>query len=360
MTMTLLAKYAIREFLKYLALFHLALVALYLTIDFIQKIDNFIEAGASKGAMFGYLFFKTPMIINQMMPVATLLAVIVMLCLMAKNNEIIAFKACGVSIFQFLKPVIVLSLFLAGFVFLFSELVVPYASSRCNMIWKVEVDKQDRSVFYARAHVWYKGKNAIYWIRHVDAKRKIILDPTFYFFDHSFHLEKRIDARQGVWNGRQWKVMEGIIQKASREGGYTLERFDEMPLEISEKPEDFVRIVKKPEEMGYWPLKRYARKIQSEGYDATPYLVDMHIKTAFPVINFLMVLLAIPIALGLRRGGTPLAVTVGIAACFLYLLVMGVSRSLGLSGMLPPFLSAWLSNLLFFFLGAYLFMRLDT
>jgi lipopolysaccharide export system permease protein len=86
----------------------------------------------------------------------------------------------------------------------------------------------------------------------------------------------------------------------------------------------------------------------------------MNIKIAFPVINFLMILLGFPIALGLSKGGTPLAITIGIGTCFLYLVAFGFSRSLGLSGMLPPIASAWLANVLFFFVGAYLMIQMDT
>ena len=69
--MNLLTRYCSKEFLKYLALFHFALLSVYLLIDFIQKIDNFIEAQAPKSAMFGYFFYKTPYILTQMLPVAT-------------------------------------------------------------------------------------------------------------------------------------------------------------------------------------------------------------------------------------------------------------------------------------------------
>jgi len=71
------------------------------------------------------------------------------------------------------------------------------------------------------------------------------------------------------------------------------------------------------------------------------------------------VLIGTPIALGERKGGTALAVTLGIALCFLYLVVLGVSRSFGFSGFLPPILSAWLANGIFFLFGIYLMSNVD-
>jgi lipopolysaccharide export system permease protein len=319
-----------------------------------------MEVHASRGAIAAYFFYKMPYINVQMVPVAALISVIIMFSLMKKTNEITAVKACGISIPKFSFPVVWASMVLAIAVFLFSELIVPYASSRSESIWHSVVKKEDQNQFYGRDHIWYKGSQAIYRIPHFDTKRMVMGDPTFYFFDDFFHLTKRIKGRRAVWTGDRWRVEEGAIQVVGDESGYDFDRFRQMDLTIPEKPDAFLKPAKRPEEMSYWQLKRFAKKIQFEGYDATRYLVDMNIKLAFPLINLVMVLTGIPIALGLRRGGTPLAVSLGVGVCFLYLVNFGVARSLGLSGVLPPYISAWVANIVFFLLGIYLMMRLKT
>ena len=307
-----------------------------------------------------FLLYKIPLIITQILPVSTLIAVIVMFSLMKKNNEITAMKASGISLFEISKPVIFVSILVAAIMFLFSELIVPYTSSRSNEIWNIEVKKKDPARFYGHDHIWYKGNDALYLIRRFDNKRNVMLDLSLYFFDKSFQLVKRIDARKGIWTGHYWKIQEGIVQEANDDGGYSLMKFDEIEIELPEGPEVFVRPVRKPEEMSYWQLKRYAERVRVEGYDDTEYLVDMNIKLALPLVNLLMVLIGIPVALGIKRGGTPLAVSLGVGFCFLYLIHLGFLRSLGLSGMLPPGLAAWSANVIFFFLGIYMMMRLKA
>jgi lipopolysaccharide export system permease protein len=85
----------------------------------------------------------------------------------------------------------------------------------------------------------------------------------------------------------------------------------------------------------------------------------MNIKIAYPLISLILVLIGIPVALRLRTGGTPLAVSGGMAVCFMYILVFGFSRSLGLSGVFPPILSAWLANLVFSLIGIYMMMYVE-
>jgi lipopolysaccharide export system permease protein len=140
----------------------------------------------------------------------------------------------------------------------------------------------------------------------------------------------------------------------------TVRKFDRIQLPLPETPDAFVRTAKKPEEMSYWQLKRFARKVQNEGYDAAEYQVDVNVKLAFPFITLVMVLLGIPIALVFDKGGTPVAVALGIAACFLYALSFGFGRSLGLAGVFPPLFAAWVANILFFFLASYLMTRVRT
>lgn len=358
--MNVFTRYFCRELLKLLVLTLTIFLAIYLIIEFVQKLDHFLEVQAPIELMMVYLFYKMPYIIVQMTPVAMLISVIVMFCIMKKNNEIMAIKACGINVIGLSKPILAVSFLVAVATFLFSELVVPHASSRSNKIWDFEVKKKDQARFYGHKYIWYRGADSLYLIRNFDSKKNVMDDLTFYFFDKSFQLIKRIDARKGIWTGQNWKIQEGMIQEANEDGGYSLTRFAEIYLNLPEDPEAFIRPVKRPEEMSYWQLKRYAERVQLEGYDATEYLVDMNVKLAFPLINLVMVFLGIPIALGLKKGGTPLAVSLGVGVCFLYLTNLGFARSLGLSGLLPPILSAWAANVVFFFLGAYLMMRLET
>ncbi|MBW1707947.1 MAG: LPS export ABC transporter permease LptG [Deltaproteobacteria bacterium] len=358
--MGILAKYFCKEFFKFFVFCHLIFLTIFLAIDFIQKIDDFIEANTAKSAVLAYFLYKMPFIMVQMVPVAALISVIVMLSLMKKNNEITVLKASGVSVFRLSLPVVVASACLALVVFLFSELIVPYASSKSEGIWNREVKKRDQKRFYGRGHIWYRGDNAIYWIRHFDGKLKVMNGVTFYFFNESFHLIKRIEAQRAVWTGDTWRVEQGSIQVPGYKNTYDFKTFREMDLNLPERPEAFLRPVKRPEEMSYWQLKRFAEGVRLEGYNASRYLVDMNIKLAFPLISLVMVLIGIPITLRLKRGGTPLAVCVGIGVCFLFLVNMGFARSLGISGVLPPELAAWLANIIFLLFGIYLMMRLET
>ncbi len=357
--MKILPRYFLLEYFRIFFICLLSFFTIYLLIDFLGKIDNFIEAGVGKGIMLSFFLYKSPYIIVQMTPVASLISAIILFCILKGNNEIMALRASGFSVFALSKPIITASMGIALGLFLFSEILVPYASSRSNEIWAIEVEKRDPSRFYGENQIWYRGENAIYWIRHFNFKENKLESPILYFFDKTFQLIKRIEARQGAWKGGKWKLSDGILQELSSDGSYSLKKFSEIYLDLPETPETFKRSERKPEEMSFWQLQAYAKKVRQEGYDNTRYLVDMHVKVALPFVSLILVFAGIPIAIGMKRGGTPMAVSVGMGICFAYLLVLGFSRSLGLSGTLPPFLSAWIATFIFLLLGIYLMMQVE-
>lgn len=357
--MNTLSRYLVKGFCKLLVVCLIIFVFIYLIVYFSGRVDDFIAAHVPANRTLTYFCYAVPYIMVQMLPPAALIAVIVMFSAMKKNNEIIALKASGLNVLRLSFPLLGASLLFAGGLFLFSEIVVPYTSSKSNEIWRVEVRKRNPGSFYGRNHIWYKGEDHIYWIRSFDSRRLIMLSPTFYFFDSSFHLIKRIDARSAAWKNGEWVAEKVIVQKANREGGFDLMKFSELHLKIPEKPDTFMQEEKNPEEMGYWQLERFAKAVSSEGYDAAEYLVDLDIKISFPFIIPIMMFIGIPVALWQKRGGTPAAIALGMLLCFAYLLILGISRSLGFAHILPPLLSAWIANGIFFLIGIYMTMNVD-
>jgi lipopolysaccharide export system permease protein len=362
--MKILSKYLAKEFVILLILCQAIFVFIYLIIDFVQKIDNFVHAQVSAAIMLNFLIYKIPLIFTQMLPVATLISVIITFSLLAKRNEFTAMKTCGLDILRVIQHIFVSAVLLGMVCFMLNELVVPYTNSRSNEIWDVDVGKRNPTQYHGINERWYKSSGAICWMRHFDYANQTLQRPTFYLFDDSFRLIKIIDGEKAVWIEGKWHVEQAIIQEFDSNGEYQTETFETLPLlSLKETPEDFLRSFgereKSPENMSFLRLKRYAQRVIMEGYDNTEYLVYMNFKIAFPFMILIMVFIGIPISMRFEKKGTPFAISLGVCLCFLYYVVLGLTRSLGLSGILPPVLSAWLANLVFIFFGVYLMMKVE-
>ena len=358
--MKIIDRYILKEIFIYVGMCMLIFVTIYLIIDVLQKIDDFMEAGTPIILVAKYFVYKLPFIFVQMTPVSLLISVIVAYSLMRKNNELIALQASGIGIRRVCFPAIGLALFVVVFSFLISELLVPYASSRAETIWNKDVRKGKYKRFFRRRHIWYKGRSSIYSIESFDGKNGVMYKAVFYFFDKNFSVIKRIQAKKVVWTDGKWIAEDGILQiKRKKNRGYDIVSFDTRRINIPETPESFLRPVKRPEEMNYWQLKRYANEIKREGYDARRYFVDTYMKLSFPFINLVVVLVGIPAALKLKASSIPVSISVGIGICFAYIVCMGIFRSLGISGIMPPFLAAWMANIIFLLAGIHMMIHIE-
>ena len=98
--------YILSTFLTYLVLMLASFVSLVLIFNFFELISDMLRNNITLWKMFTYLFFLTPQLIYEMLPVSVLVAVLAAFGVMSKQNEITAFKACGVSLYRLAVPVL--------------------------------------------------------------------------------------------------------------------------------------------------------------------------------------------------------------------------------------------------------------
>jgi len=109
--MSIINKYLTKEIIKLFGFILIMVVGIYIIVDFLEKIDDFLEAGLSFSKAFAFFVYKTPFITAQIAPVGILLSVLIVFGLMNRNNEIIALTSSGVSTFYLLRPVIIIGLY---------------------------------------------------------------------------------------------------------------------------------------------------------------------------------------------------------------------------------------------------------
>lgn len=355
--MRIITRYLCKEFFTFFFISLITFLIIYLVIDFFGKIDNFLEANVPINVAFLYFIYQIPFLVVQyIIPLSVLISIMLMLGIMNKHNEILAMKDSGLSIFNLSYPLIAISICIGIGSFFLSESIVPITSSMANNIWNIHVEKRDPKGAYRLSHLWYRGKGTIYQIRTYDSRKNIIEGLSIFFFDKDFKLIKRIDARKATWNNNKWDLTDGLIQEIEADGSTKSTRFTSRTLELPETPQNFERTMKATEEMSFWELRNYTRKIREEGYDSTRSQVELHKKIAFPFISLVVTLVGVPLALRKKKGGIPFGITIGVGISFLYYLTFGLSSSLALSGILPPIFGAWLANLLFLLFGIYLML----
>jgi lipopolysaccharide export system permease protein len=353
-------QYVVREYLKIFGLTLSSLILIYVIVLFFQTVDTFIKYQAGFSLIFEYLLYKIPEVAFQWtLPYAVLLATLLTLGMLSRHSEITAMKAGGISLFRITIPLLFIALLVSFISFLGNEHLVPLTNQRGRFLMEVEVRRKKPSSFFKNYKIWYHSDHRIFNIQLLDPEKKILKGFTLYQFDHQFRCVQRIDVREVKWADGKWWLSDGAIRDFDESGSIRTTRFEEMEYDLQEQWDSFQAIERQSTEMSYTELRNYIQKIQTSGYDATRYLVDLYSKYSFPLLNLIMVLIGVPFALKTgRSGGVALSIGVSVLIAFAYGLTFYIFLSFGRSGVLSPLLSSWTPTLLFGLAGIFTLMSI--
>jgi lipopolysaccharide export system permease protein len=359
--MKIVDRYLIREYLRNMLFITLSFVSLFLLIDFFEKFRMFLSNNATLLQMGSYFLFQIPMVVSQILPAAVLLASLITCGYLSRHSEITAMKANGISLYRIAVPILAIAALTSLLVFALGEWVTPHTNDRARYIRLVEVQKQPSMGTFKQDQIWYRGQKGIYNFRLFDAQTGTLQGITIHYLDGQMNLVMRLDAEKGEWKEGRW-IFHNLLFTRFSEGGFpVLSRVKQQVVDLPEKPTDFQVVQKSAEVMGYFELERYIRKLRSEGYDATRYVVDLHGKIAFPLVSIILAVIGISFSLRSERsGGIAQGIGAGLIIGFSYWIVYAFGMSLGRSGTLPPIVAAWFANILFCTASAILVPRVKT
>ncbi len=358
--MNLINRYIIIEIVKFFFLALVAVLCIFIAIDYLGTMDEFIAANISLLRAFQYVLLKIPFISTQAMPVVLLMAILIVFGLMSKHNELIILNASGVSIYALVKPVLMVSAAAALLLFYLTEQVVPLTIQQSNAIRYREIRKTS-NVSVKEENIWIKGQRRITHIKYFDPATQAVFGFTRYFFDPQFRLIRRIDAQKAEYQDKEWILYGCMNQNLNvADNTYAITLHDTLREDLELQPTDFRQIVRKSEEMNFQQLLAYVRKVEAEGYAATVYRVDLYAKSAYPFVCVIMALVGIGLTARKRLSkGLPISISYGIGIGFLYWVFQSFCVSLGYGGTLPPLVAAWMANFVFLCGGLLLVMHAE-
>ena len=355
--MRILDRYVLGEFLRTSALGLVAFTSIFTIVDVFEKMDVFIDNHARIADIALYFALKLPYVIALVLPIALLLAALLSLGQMQRQNELAAMTTSGVSLVRILRPVLLASAAVSVLSFAFTELVVPPANRECQSVFNQKIKKRRRPAGESQTNLSYLGRGGrIYLARFYDAPRQRLREVVVQEFDGS-ELARRLDAREAEWDGRHWVLRDGYMRLFS-DSGESVARFERyVDSRLIEEPGDFAKKEQDPFNMNLPELRRYIERVRESGGRAQKYLVEAHLKISFPFTNLVIVLVGTSIGVRIRRSHRALGLGLALAIAFGYYGFLRVGQALGHSGVLPPFVAAWIGNVVFLAIGALLLHR---
>ena len=353
----ILPRYALGEFLRLFGACMLGFLLIYVLVDFFDRLAVYIKYHASLTTVLRYFLFKIPLIVTQLVPIATLGAVLLALGMMARHNEITALKACGLSTMQLARPLLLAAAGLSLGSLLWNEAVVPYSAARAHDIDQVEIRSKPRKVLLSEEGMWFHGRSGVYNVEHFDARTAALIGMVVYDLGPGFELRRIIEIPAAQWRDGQWFVSGAIERSFDSRGEILTRALAPGEFVLTDAPKDFQVMEKDAEELSFHKLRHHIQELSRKGIDTTEPLVDLHLKLALPLVPLIMVLIGVPVATrNPRRRTLATSVGMGLLIGFSYWVLLAFTVSLGHGGAMPPVLAAWSANGVFAVLGAFLFL----
>ncbi|MFO7766386.1 MAG: LPS export ABC transporter permease LptG [Pelovirga sp.] len=356
--MSIVSRFVLLSFSRILGLCCSAFIAIYLLVDFFEKVDRFIDYGAGPSEYLTYIGHSIPFIFVQILPLAILTSMVLTLGGLGRTNEMTALRTCGISLWRITRPLIALIILLSALQLFIQEYMVPWNTRELNELVDMKLRGREQ-VRLTHSKIWYRSGQQIINIDLVKGQEQKLRGVTIFELDGGAKILRRIDAEEATLINRQWIAAKARQRYFDPQSGMLQEtvRRENLPLNIDRQIDDFARIDDLNAELGIFQLAQLAKRLEHEGYDATRQRVDLQARVAAPFTGLVMGLLGIPFAL--QRGresnlalGVGLSLSIGAA----YFIIQSAVISFGYAGATPPFIAAWTANLIFTLLAIWLFL----
>ena len=357
----ILDRYLIREFLAFVGIGLGVAAALYVIVDLGDTLNRFLRVKPPLLYIIEHFVYRLPAALHQGLPVIMLVATIFLFLSLSRFHELTAMKAAGISLYRVSAPVLLMGLSFAVSAMLFQELFLPRLNELGEEVDRVKIRGQLPRHLQSRQRLWLRSADSrFYRVELLSPQTNDLYGVTVLEVDRQFRLLNRLDARQAHWTESGWELSDGAFREIEAGGTVQTVPFTLTALNLTEEIDEFTRIHKDFESMSYWELRDYVARLEAAGFQAKKYLVALYSKLSFPLVNLVMVLVAIPFALQSPRGGRLFGVGLAIAIMAGYLVVHYVALAFARADLLPPFVAAWTANVIFLGIGMSLFLRART
>ncbi|HYA30279.1 MAG TPA: LPS export ABC transporter permease LptG [Acidobacteriota bacterium] len=355
----ILDRYLAAGFLRIFFISLAVITSLYVTVDFFDRIGTLLESSAPLWTVVRYFIYRAPLSISRVIGFATLFSTLFCLGALARTHEITAIRSSGIGVQRIALPILILSIIICGFTFIWNETLVPVFEHRAQTIYKTEIKNKQQQSLLGTDDIWIRGEGSFINVDRFDTRNSTLENITVFRLNRDFSLRALEEISKAEWGPSGWKT--GAAVEWEILGNGNMVRHDvNVSLPITETPADLKLLARDPEEFTFFDLQKQIADMKSKGMDTTYYEVELQTKLAFPLISPLMVLLAIPFALKRQMSGN-ISLSFGVAMLigFGYWVLSAFCISLGHGGALPVWTAGWIPNAIFSLIGLYFFTAVE-
>ena len=362
-------RYVFAEWLKAFVLVLGSMFGLLILFEINDSFTDLLSYQASAKDILFYYAVLSPSFLTIVLPASILVSILYALGGLHRNNEFIALRASGMSVFRVTRSIWFASLVISGGLWYMNSSLIPWSVeqserllSRLIYIQEArEMDADQVGLVYGLAFDNRK-ENRMWFINRYSKYQKQAYGITASIMDEDRRVSRRVMARYGWYDEEKghWILFDGRDIHYDLTGGDNdrMPPFDRLEMEeLKDDPELMLLFGKRPKDLSFLQLKRITDNFTQEHNPAVlGYEARLHVLMASAASCLIVAGIAIPFAVSGVRTNPVVGVCKSLGLFFGFYLMTSVLNAMGREGSLPPSWAAW-SPMALMIVLAYVFVR---
>jgi len=361
---TIVNRYLIKEMVQPFIINVAFFLFVFLMMSLLKITNYIVNYHVSISAFFLMLLYSMPFSLQFIIPMSVMFSVILTVLRMSSDNEIIALKAGGFSIYQFLPPILLFCFFgclLTSFMTIYG---IPWGwTARKTLINDISVSSFEIGVKERTFNDSFK--DVMLYVNKIDTNNKELRD-VFIEDKRDDNLVSTVVAPRGKMLSEpdrlyfRLRLFDGIINQVNIKSR-TVNSIAFDTYDISLDIKKMLAVQKKRSkyrlEMSLSEIRQYLKAYKKKDKLYYRTLMDYYNKFSLPVACFSLGLLALPLGFqsGIKRYSYGLVLC--LAFFISYYILLAAGWGFGELGVYPPLIGMWLPNLVMGGLGIILLYR---
>ena len=355
--------------LLFTAMMAFAILTFGMFSGYFFKAMELLYRGISPLMMCKFLLYMVPEILRFTLPLSLLTATVLVFGHLSSDNEIVAMKAVGISIWQIISPALIISFALSIICLLNALFISPLLRQKSDSLQKEALVSSPVALLEPGIFTNFSNDNWAIRVGRIHGNRLEDI--------HILQRNNDGDAFQDIYakSGRMTVISGDEVELELNEMNLTSTKLKEkplpsnvhyfaaskvtIPLDLKKQNRSTRRLVRKSKYMDVRMLFARMAQEKSAGHDVTKYMVDLHTRLALAVSPFSFLLIGLPFAIRGKRS----ELSVGLLMCVL--LALGFYFFMMLGDLLEDirFIHAefilWIPNIIYQVVGICLIRRMD-
>jgi len=342
----------------------LVFVFIVLAARMMNIMEWVLNRGVHPVLLLKMIIYLMPRVLLFALPAASLMAVFLAFLRLSGDNEILALKSSGISLYQMLPPVLIVSLLVFSMAILLSLFGTPWGNrSFKDLVFKIAQSKADLGL---KERVFCEPfDNITFYINSLSSRDRMM--------KNIFLVDRREKSATNTIVAKEGRILlhpkARIITIQFKEGtifsvgeGFDTVRtvgFDKYNINIG--LDDIMPSIssreKSPKEMSLGELMDGIKKGIKDETGHNEMVIALMEKFTIPLAVFFMGIIGVPLGAQIQARGRFLGILISLLVFFLYYITLAGVRSIGETGALPPHVGPWLPVIFLFFSGGYFIYR---